>query len=89
MVLSKDQFLEWRNENPVSQVFFAFLDDQAVLRREAVSTINISKKVPFEEIGQAVYKALIEADYFDLVKNIQYEDLLDDEHTSSGTQNLN
>lgn len=80
MRVSKEQFEEWKNENPVTLEFIRFLKEEAKARRFLVGSGGIlDKKKPLHEIGGDVYKMLIQAEIYELICGIEYEDIIDPE----------
>jgi hypothetical protein len=79
-LVSKEQFEEWKRENPVTLEFIKFLKEEAKARRFLIGSGGIiDRKKPLDQIGADVYKALTQAEIYELVCGIEYEDMYPEE----------
>lgn len=82
MQISKEAFDEWKNEHPISIAFFQLLKDEATIRREMLAAGAVDISQPFQKIGEDVYKALIQADIYEHITEVQLEDIENESNPS-------
>ena len=82
--VSKAEYEEWRS-SLITEELFNFFKLEAELHRRTCLELDTSKSFP--EIGQEYYKRLFAAQCYEMLDNIQFEDIFPKEEHINDTHN--